>query len=220
MGSRDQAKRQRTGAQRGSKIRRRRRWRERGRIQVRQTGGLVMEKATRYLCRVRLQDKERVVLWETSDAGPDRIVVDDVGSVVSFESELEAIEHSAQSVSTEGVTRYDLDALRTWCVSGDLAVDCSKVLNAWNFLGDLPREHDLFAGADSRAETIYAKLFHGCNLPAMGANPGQYSPIWTSSEIAALKLLLVLGINDFWSRCRSWQAVEQGVAAGVASPRT
>jgi len=176
-----------------------------------------MDGVTRYLCRVRSNGHEGVILWETGDQGPDRVVTSGPGHVVTFESEDDARRWGASSgviVSAEAAPLYDLDAIASWCASDDRVVDCSVLLNTWNFLADVPNANDLFASANSAADAIYDKLFHGCNLPAMGGTPGEYVPRWTDAEVVSLKHLLLLGINDFRSRSRSWEAVEQGVADG------
>ena len=177
-----------------------------------------MERVAQYLCSVRLQGRDRVVLWETSEGGADRVVVDDTGGVVSYASEAEA-RNAVAAISGEPASFYDLDAVAAWCRSGDLRVDCSTVLDTWNFLADVPHDRDQFAAAEAHAAALYDKLFHGCNLPAMGASPGEYVPTWSPSEVAALKRLLALGITEFRSRCGAWDAVAQGVAADRASPR-
>jgi len=132
-------------------------------------------------------------------------VVDDEGLVVSFVSEAEAHRQlSGNSVSPEASALYDFDALLSWCHSEGSSVDRPTVLDVWNFLADLPRENQLFTTLDVRSGATYDKLFHGCNLPAMGASPIEYVPTWTSAEIAALKHLIMLGIHELCSRCRSW----------------
>jgi hypothetical protein len=173
-----------------------------------------MGDTTRYLCRARLKGGERIFLWETN--GRDRVVLDEAGDVVSFSSEAEAREAVAGFVrlSDEAPAPYDFDAIQAWCLSGDEAVDCENVLNMWNLLNDVPGMQELFSTAESHADAIYDKLFHGCNLPAMGATPGEYVPSWTRAEIVDLKRLLLLGLNDFRMRSKSWQAVEPGVADG------
>jgi len=142
-----------------------------------------MGAATRYLCRGRVQGGERIFLWETNDR--DRVVVDEAGDVVSFDTEAEARESGPTSViiSDESSALYDFDAIQAWCHSRDEAVDCPTVLNIWNMLNDVPGVQELFSAAESRADAIYDKLFHGCNLPAIGGGPGEYVPEWTSAEI-------------------------------------
>ncbi|WP_019502454.1 hypothetical protein [Pseudanabaena sp. PCC 6802] len=163
-----------------------------------------MGAATRYLCRGRLEGGERIFLWETNDR--DRVVVDEAGDVVSFATEAEALEARATSagISSEPSAFYDFDAIQAWCHSRNQAVDCPAVLNIWNLLNDVPGVQELFSAAESRAAEIYGKLFHGCNLPAMGASPCEYVPEWTSAEILDLKRLILLGLNDFRMRCKSW----------------
>jgi hypothetical protein len=174
-----------------------------------------MGDATRYLCRGRLKGGERIFLWETNDR--DRVVLDEAGDVISFATEAEAREAGLAlvGIADESSAFYDFDAIEAWCHSLDEAVDCPNVLNMWNLLNDVPGVHDLFAAAESRADAIYDKLFHGCNLPAMGASPGEYVLEWTSTEVADLKRLLLLGLNDFRVRCKSWQAIEPAVADGT-----
>jgi hypothetical protein len=120
-------------------------------------------------------------------------------------------------VSPEAASCYDLDSVQSWCASAETSADCATLLDAWNLLTDLPDTRDLFAAADSRADTIYDKLFHGCNLPVMGGAT-HYVPTWTRGEIEALKHLLLLGINNVRSRLHHGRAVEQGVAADGLLP--
>jgi len=141
-------------------------------------------------------------LWESGD-GPDRIVVDDAGGILAFESENAAREagwSGDQIVSSERPPLYDFDSLQAWCKSGESVHDCSMLLDAWNMLADLPHAGSLFHGADARASHLYEKLFFGCNLPDVTPLGEHLVPTWDASETADLKHLLLLGLAEFRSR--------------------
>jgi hypothetical protein len=156
-----------------------------------------------YVCTAVLDRARIVFLWASGGEQPDRVVLDDDGFMVTFPSEYAARAASVNgaAVSSERVTRYKLDALVAWCMSGDDVRDCSVLLNAWNLFGDLPRS-DSFREADARGSAIYDKLFWGCNLPAMTPPGEHYVPVWSTSELADLKHLLLLGVAEFRARVK------------------
>lgn len=152
----------------------------------------------------RLDGTERVFLWEGEDPGPARVVLDQRGFIVSFASDMaarEAATAESWNVSTEDASVYDLDAIEKWCRSAAAVQDASALLNTWNLLLDLPSEN-LFRAADSRALSLYDKLFRGCNLPSMSVSGEHYEPEWTAGEVAALKHLLCLGLAELRARFR------------------
>jgi hypothetical protein len=153
----------------------------------------------RYICVAQFEGNETAFLWETGDDQPDRVVLDDAGLVVTFPSVLAAAEALGAPDPANEVTKYDLDAIQTWCTSSSEVVDCVVSLNAWNLLRDLPNG-DLFTAADACTNVIYDKLFRGCNLPSM-TNPGEvFVPTWQPAEIATLKHLLLLGLAELRAR--------------------
>jgi len=105
-------------------------------------------------------------------------------------------------IDPEGASTYDLDTVEKWCRSTDGIRDCLPLLNAWNLLIDLPDVDGMFRAADTRALSIYDKLFQGCNLPSMTPAGHHYVPLWTASETAALKHLLLLGLAELRVRLR------------------
>lgn len=84
----------------------------------------------------------------------------------------------------------------------DRVILCSPLLNVWNLITDLPGHATLFDHADARATAIYDKLFWGCNVPAMTPAGEHFTPSWSSSELAALKHLLLLSIAELRARLR------------------
>ena len=156
-----------------------------------------------YLCVVRLDGAERVLLWGTDEIGADRIAVDPEGVLLVFPSERAARDVGAiegWSISPEQAASYDFDEIERWCRSDDGIADCAPLLNAWNLLVDLPEGEGLFRAADARAIAVYDKLFRGCNLPAMMTGEERYVPVWANSEITALKHLLLLGLAELRAR--------------------
>lgn len=162
-----------------------------------------MTDAVRYLCIARLDGIARVLMWEGEDPGPARVVVDDNGFIVVFASETEARDVAARwSISPEEASSYDFDAIENWCRSDEGLGDSSQLLNAWNFLVDLPGDGNLFRAADARSIGLYDMLFHSCNLPSMTATVENVVRSWTASETAALKHLLLLGLAELRARFR------------------
>lgn len=159
-----------------------------------------------YVTQFRIDGLDRFVWWESGDENPDRIVLDETGFVRTFASDIAAREAAladGRRLSTENSPLFDFDAVDAWCRSGDTVHDCSALLNAWNMLGDLPRDEKLFARADTRAKAIYDKLFFGCNLPSITPPGEQYVPTWTEPELALLRHVLQLGLAELRARLRS-----------------
>ena len=67
---------------------------------------------------------------------------------------------------------------------------------------DLPGGENLFRAADTRALSLYDKLFRGCNLPSLTPPGEDYEPVWTVPETTALKQVLLLGLAEFRARVR------------------
>lgn len=155
---------------------------------------------------LRIDGTDRVVFWESgSDDGTDRVELDAAGFVITFPSEpaaREAAVAEGRALSSEEAPTYDFDAIDAWCRSSEGVRDCSELLDAWNLLVDLPRGENLFASADARATEIYDKLFLGCNLPSITPIGEHYVPTWSTSELAALKHLLLLGLAELRARLR------------------
>ncbi|MBA3453348.1 MAG: hypothetical protein H0T42_09680 [Deltaproteobacteria bacterium] len=164
-----------------------------------------MVETVRYLCVALLDGIQRLFLWESDDETDDRVALDEAGFLLCFPSEFAAraaTQAESRPVSSEAPSVYDLDAIEAWCRSTATVTDCRRLLNAWNLFGDLPRNDNLCASADARNNSLYDKLFAGCNLPAMTPPGEEYVPMWTSAEIAALKRLLLLGLAEFRARLR------------------
>lgn len=164
-----------------------------------------MTDGVRYLCIVRLDRVERVFLWEGEDPGPARIEVDEGGFVLSFSSAADATNAALGNgwpISSDDASAYDLDAIERWCRTDESAQDCMTLLNAWNLLVDLPGAENLFRAADERALGLYDKLFRACNLPSMTPPRAENVPVWSTSETAALKHLLLLGTAELRARLR------------------
>jgi hypothetical protein len=162
-----------------------------------------MSDVERYLTVARLDAVDRVFFWERWTDPPDRIVLDDAGMVLAFPSEQAAREAAAgksPELSVEEGSVYDLDTVDAWCKSSDTIGDCAHLLDAWNLLADLPRYASLFTAADARLTAVYDKLFRGCNLPATTPDGEHYVPVWTASETAALKHMLLLGLAELRAR--------------------
>ncbi len=164
-----------------------------------------MVEAVRYLCVAQLDGTQRVFLWETDDEANDRVVLDDAGFVSCFASEIAARAAATDEnppVASEEPSVYDLDGIEAWCRSTASISDCGHLLNAWNLFGDLPHADNLFSSADSRSNSLYDKLFRSCNLPAMTPPGEEYVPMWSASEVASLKHLLLLGLAELRARLR------------------
>lgn len=162
-----------------------------------------MSDTIRYLCIVRIDETDRVLLWEGEDPGPARIVVDADGFIVVFASEEHARDAAPTwNVSPEEASSYDFDSVERWCRSDAAIRDSRPLLNAWNFLIDLPAGENLFRAADARSLGLYDKLFRSCNLPSITQPGDEFVPVWTASETTALKHLLLLGLAELRARLR------------------
>jgi hypothetical protein len=150
----------------------------------------------RYLVTLRLDGTDHIAIWHSGDH--DRIELDEAGLVRTLASEAAA--RATSDISRATAPLYDFDAIEAWCHSPATVSNCVPLLDAWNLLGDLPTEANVFTRADKRADAIYDKLFWGCNLPAMTPPGEHYVPEWTVAEVTALKQLLLLGLAELRSR--------------------
>ena len=138
-----------------------------------------------YRCIARLDGIDRVFSSETDGGDNDRIVVDRDG-------------YAIESEAPDGdATLYDLDAIEAWCKSADGVCDPNALLNAWNLFVDVPGLSDLFKAADTNALGVYDKLFWSLGI----IEPAPVC-VWTGSEVAMLKRVLLLGLTELRARFR------------------
>ena len=123
-------------------------------------------------------------------------------SFVLVAAAVEAGHVNGWNISSEEPSTYEIDRIEQWCRSDAGVRDCRELLNVWNLLVDMPSAESLFRAADARALSLYDKLFRGCNLPSITPAGEHYEPVWTPSETAALKHLLLLGLAEFRARFR------------------
>lgn len=152
-----------------------------------------METREYYPCRVLLNGESRLVAWYTNDI--DGFLRDSAGRLVVVE------DVAAFGVRLEEAepADYDFDGIRSWCASPDVAmVDCSAILNAWNFLDDLARLHvggdGPYVRVSREAATVYDKLFWGDNLAAVTPPGERYIPVWSPEELLTIRGVLEAGL--------------------------
>lgn len=95
---------------------------------------------------------------------------------------------------------YDLGYLKNWLRSPDNDFDCSEMLDFWNIIADaLKNTESDFIGdcEDEDIDSLYDKLFYGCNLPSYNTSDEKYIPEWTNEEIELLQKVLSQ-YKTFW----------------------
>ena len=152
-----------------------------------------------YICYFRSNSEQKYFLWLSAD-------LDGVGleaCKVAVFADIPAIQSYASVkgmiLSSEEPVFYDFEELSRWvCEPLSDSVNCNDFLNAWNLFGDAASSLGVgFIGADKRLNSIYDKLFWGCNLPAVTPPAKSYEPIWSQAETVALASVVAEGLALF-----------------------
>jgi hypothetical protein len=146
-----------------------------------------------YVVCLRLDGKDRVLLWFDDDDGVDRVVVAD-GRVLTFASPEAARAHVG--AAEDNPVAYDFDRVGAWAPGAP--IDYAFLLNHWNLCLDVAASVPALAGDflahDRRASAAYDHLFWGCNLPAMTPPGRHHTPKWRRAELADLARVLAAGM--------------------------
>ena len=155
---------------------------------------------TYYLCRYRLDNRDRSLLWFTHDKeGSDGVETDPSGSVLTFATDREAQAHAAAHnllLSDDEPAFYDLAYVARWLRNPqDTTVDCHHFNDAWNLFADIAAStHAPFEPDKARTDKVYQKLFWGLNLSAVTPEGRSYEPLWTKAEVALMAGVLRVGL--------------------------
>jgi len=114
--------------------------------------------------------------WE-----PDRVITH-CGRLLLFTDLPHLAAHARQNATAdqEPAPVYDLNRVRRWIFGHPGHVPCAMLLDLWNLAQDVAVSTGKGLNTTGPAtDTLYDKLFHGCNLPAL-TPPGRcYTPWWT-----------------------------------------
>lgn len=145
---------------------------------------------------VKFMDEKTVkyAIYYTDDS--DGFVCEN-GKIIFFDS-VESLEEFCKLkniiISKEKIPDYDFAYLKQWLTSSDEKFDCSVMLDFWNIISDVLRNENIdFLGDCKENEainTVYNKLFWGCNLIAHHNQEKIYVPEWNAEEIELLKRVL------------------------------
>lgn len=162
-------------------------------------------------CSFVLDGIERYFLWysmEEANWDPDRILLDEAGALLQFES-LDDLESYAlaESLTLHPTwhARYDFDAMAVWLTGPTIeGIDCERVLSLWNLFDDMllsiGQGKLLFDGVEKFDEDVYDKLFWGTNPPALTPDGCHYEPIWSEHEVQIIERALGEGFARFRGR--------------------
>ena len=148
--------------------------------------------STYYVIRITLNRKRFFMLWNCEYEPV--FLVNENGKPIFFGSlaELNAFAEKNDIKLDEEITEYNLDDITVTAET----LDCNEVIQKWNIMSDLALSIGAeFSGEDKRFNSIYDKLFYGCNLPAM--NHPLYTPGWNAEEIAEINRILAEGAEIF-----------------------
>jgi len=135
-----------------------------------------------YIIEFNIKQREYYTFWYTDDT--DGFLLENNEKLKSFASEKEA-----KRFAEDNKFKLDKEIL---LISSDILInlnleefDCNLVLTYWNIMSDIAQSvHSQFLGdsKDDEVQSIYNKLFYGCNLPALKKDGEDYLPKWNEIE--------------------------------------
>jgi hypothetical protein len=159
-----------------------------------------MDQRHHHLCHLVLDSTAHLVIWySTKENG---FIVGQNHKLLCFDDSEDARQFAKSQglvFSTKAPTVYDFDRLAQWLTQSNLAqINCHEFVNTWNFFIDLAASTNTTATlGDTGPElnTIYEKLFLGCNLPAVTPGGKRYDPVWSAEETRSLSKLFSNGLH-------------------------
>jgi hypothetical protein len=155
------------------------------------------EERSHYCVRCRLDGVERFFIWYSDEC--DGVLLSSPKQIALFPCLPELERYAADQnieLDAEAAAIYDFDRLAQWLVHPTSETpDCHFLLNAWNMLGDIAYSVGVSVAEPSEANTVYDKLFWGCNLPSATPPGMQFEPNWSIDDISILSAVLSSGLN-------------------------
>lgn len=148
-----------------------------------------------YLTKVICGDKSCFLVWYSGHE--DGFLVS--GQRLRMFSSVEEADRFAgeEKISFEAEeTTYDFSALPGLTGREEPTEHCRIFIDAWNFFSDLAKSlNEEFMGdsGDKTADTIYNKLFYGCNLEPLEAE--EYHPVFDDNEVRIGSAVLLNGLS-------------------------
>lgn len=147
-----------------------------------------------YLTKVICEDKSCFLVWYGGHK--DGFLVSGK-RLLAFSSAEEADGFARkEKISFEAEeTTYDFSGFPRLTGKEEPSEKCRIFIDAWNFFSDLSKSLDesfLGDSGDEITNTIYNKLFHGCNLEALKTK--EYHPVFDDNEIQSCSAILLDGL--------------------------
>jgi hypothetical protein len=159
-----------------------------------------MSEYEHFLCEFRFNAKSYFVIWY--DGSEDGLLVDSKQKLAQFEHQEDARNFLIKQgfyLSENQVTIYNFDRIAQWVNQPTPAqIDCVEFLDVWNMFVDVANSvggSSVFMEKNSDLDSIYQKLFYGCNLLSITPPGEQFEPTWTLSEMTFLSNLFGAGIE-------------------------
>ncbi len=146
-----------------------------------------------YICKFILDKMIYYCLWH-SDTDDFFKINEDIVYCNSVE-DIKKIIKNENLIVGEEIAEYDCEKIEKFSKNNILSPN--EILNFWNILMDLSKSLKVnFIGNDrtKKIDKIYAKLFYGCNLPAITPENEEYIPVWTKKEIRKIKEIIENGL--------------------------
>jgi hypothetical protein len=151
-----------------------------------------------YPYRIATSRGDLTLIWRPGeDDAPDELAVDERGRLLAFQdlrTLQEYCDRNAWQLIREGEAALDLVLVRRWVEHPDPgSVPAGLLLEAWNFFEDLSRSLKAGPPLPSQGpvhDSAYEKIFGGEAL-----EPTTGEGAWTNEETAAVRELLLAGLN-------------------------
>ncbi len=161
-----------------------------------------------YIYWYRLDNKDGYLIWFTTDEN-DGLVIDETGLIPNFNNmdDLKRFAINLQiSVDIENPNLIDFDFVKNWLNLPNIIIDdYNPFLEAWNLSDDISiSTNGNFDLDKDLTNSIYNKIFWGCNLPSMTPEGESFTPTWTKKELKIIRETLKLGFQIFVEKVKSY----------------
>jgi hypothetical protein len=160
-----------------------------------------MDKYHYYICKFKLDGKDRYIIWYGGDR--DGILLGEEDKIVALDSFKQVVEYAQKediSIVAESIPIYKFDVISSWCSHPSIEeIDCREFLNMWNIFIDLASSigsRSQFNAVDLDMGNLYDKFFYGNNLLSKNSTKNLYEPSWSEYEIYEIANLFMKGVQD------------------------
>ncbi len=148
-----------------------------------------------YVVEIIINEIRKYLLWYSNENDGFFCSND---NILYFNNNADCLDYAKMKGMTieKEYTVYDLNLIKDWIITPNKDIDCNYFLEIWNLFNDISFSLNVdFIGNYHSTNSVYDKLFFGCNLPSISYTSKDYIPRWTYDEIEMIKNVFLNGLN-------------------------